>query len=197
MLTYDGLNQLTGEVRTGPVPFLHSYTYDHNGNRLTKTVNGSLLQSFTYDAHDKLTGGINEGESYDANGNLLAQTLNGQTTRFAWDDADRLTSQTFPDGHAGSYTCTGLGMRLRKNDPTGNYWYDTDGVSPASPVLSDGYSTFTPGISEINGNRSRFYLADAQGNSRGLLDGNEANTDGYNWDAFGNSVSRFGTNPTA
>ena len=88
-------------------------------------------------------------------------------------------------------------MRLRKNDPTGNYWYDTDGVSPASPVLSDGYSTFTPGISEINGNGSRFYLADAQGNSRGLLDAGQGNTDGYNWDAFGNSVSRFGTNPTA
>ena len=35
------------------------------------------------------------------------------------------------------------GMRLRKNDPTGAYWYDTDGVSPASPVLSDGYSTIS------------------------------------------------------
>ena len=88
-------------------------------------------------------------------------------------------------------------MRLRKNDPTGNYWYDADGVSPASDVLSDGYSTFTPGISEVNGSGSRFYLADAQGNSRGLLDGNQNNPDGYNWDAFGNSVSRIGTNPTA
>ena len=96
-----------------------------------------------------------------------------------------------------AYDYTRLGMRLRKNDPTGNYWYDADGVSPASPVLSDGYSTFTPGISEINGGGSRFYLADAQGNSRGLLDGGQGNTDGYNWDAFGNSVSRSGANPTA
>ena len=88
-------------------------------------------------------------------------------------------------------------MRLTKSDPTGTYSYLTDGVSPASPVLSDGYSTFTPGISEINGSGSRFYLADAQGNSRGLLDGSQNNPDGYNWDAFGNSVSRIGTNPTA
>ena len=81
-------------------------------------------------------------------------------------------------------------MRLRKSDPTGSYWYDADGVSPASDVLSDGHTTFTPGTSEINGNGSRFYLPDAQGNSRGLLDGGQGNPDGYNWDAFGNSVSR-------
>ena len=72
-----------------------------------------------------------------------------------------------------------------------------DGVSPASPVLSDGYVSFTPGISEITGAGSRFYLPDAQGHSRGLLDGGQVNTDGYNWDGFGNLVSRFGSNPTA
>jgi len=193
---YDGMGQLVSEVRTGPVPFDHEYTYDHNGNRLTQMVNGQPYQSFTYDLHDKLTGGIGESESYDANGNLLTQTLSGQTTRLSWDDEDRLTSQTFPDGHTDSYTYTGLGMRLRKNDPTGNYWDLCDGVSPASPVLSDGYVSFTPGISEITGAGSRFYLPDAQGHSRGLLDGNQNGTDGYNWDGFGNLVSRVGSNPT-
>ena len=88
-------------------------------------------------------------------------------------------------------------MRLTKSNPTGGYSYLSDGVSPASDVLSDGYSAFTPGISEINGAGSRFYLADAQGNSRGLLDAGQGNPDGYNWDAFGNAVSRLGTNPTA
>ena len=47
--------------------------------------------------------------TYDANGNLTAQTLNGQTTRFAWDDEDRLYSQTFPDGHSDAYSYTGVG----------------------------------------------------------------------------------------
>jgi len=87
-------------------------------------------------------------------------------------------------------------MRLRKSDPTGNYWYLCDGVSPASDVLSDGYTSFTPGLSEITGAGSRFYLPDAQGNSRGLLDGGQVNTDGYNWDGWGNLVSRIGSNPT-
>ncbi len=114
---YDGANRLISEVRTGPVPFTRIYTYDHNGNRLTQTVNGSLVQSFTYDAHDKLTGGLNESESYDTNGNLTVQTVNGQTTRFGWDDKDRLTGQVFLDSHRD--TCTTLRMRLRNNDPSG------------------------------------------------------------------------------
>ena len=92
-------------------------------------------------------------------------------------------------------------MRLTKNDPTGNYSYLNDGFSPASDVLTDGYSTFTPGISETKGAAgggyaSEFYLADAGGHSRGLLNGNNTDTDGYNWDAFGNLVSRYGSNPT-
>ena len=97
--------------------YTFGYTYDFNGNRLTKTVNDTLAQQFTYDAHDKLTGGINESESYDLNGNLTVQTVNGQTTRFGWDDKDRLTSQMFLDSHRD--TCTTLRMRLGNNDPSG------------------------------------------------------------------------------
>ena len=87
-------------------------------------------------------------------------------------------------------------MRLTKSDPTGSYSYLADGISPASDVLTDGHSTFTPGISEVNGLGSRFYPPDAQGNSRGLLDSSQTAQDGYNWDGFGNLVSRFGSNPT-
>ena len=101
-----------------------------------------------------------------------------------------------------SYAYTGLGMRLTKTDPTGTYSDIADGVSPASPVLSDGHTAFTPGVSETVGNGSggfdsRFYVADAQGNSRGLVDGGQSVTDGYNWDGFGNLMSRIGSNPTA
>ena len=123
--------------------------------------------------------------------------MNGQTTHFTWDDEDRLTGQSFPDGHTDAYAYNGLGMRLTKSDPTGSYSYFTDGAAPASDVLSDGHTSFTPGLSETNALGSRFYLPDAQGNSRGLLDASQTATDGYNWDAFGSSVSRFGSDPTA
>ena len=103
---YDGADQLTSEVRTGPVPFNEGYTYDHNGNRLTQTQNGTQVQSFGYDAHDKLMSGLGESEGYDANGNLLTQTVNGQHTGYTYDDEDRLTSVTLPDGHTDSFTYT-------------------------------------------------------------------------------------------
>jgi len=52
--------------------------YDHNGNRLTQTVNGSLAQSFSYNGHDVMTGGIGETPSWDLNGNETGDTLGGQ-----------------------------------------------------------------------------------------------------------------------
>jgi len=199
---YDGADQLVSETRTGPVPFTHGYTYDHNGNRLTQTQNGVQVQSFSYNGHDVMTSGINETPSWDYNGNEIGDTLNGQHTTYTYDDEDRMTSVTLPDGHTDSYTYNGLGLRLTKSDPSGSYAYFTDGTSPASDVLSDNFSSFTPGTSETKGigngqYASLFYAPDAQGNSRGLLNGSQAATDGYNWDAFGTLMSRFGSNPTA
>lgn len=40
----------------------------------------------------------------------------------------------------------------------GGYAYLCDGIAPASPILSDGRLSFTPGISQINAQGSRFYL---------------------------------------
>ena len=71
-------------------------------------------------------------------------------TRFTLDDKDRLTSASGP-GYSDTFTYTGLGLRLTKNDSTGGYAYLCDGVSPASSVLSDGRLSFTPGISQIVG----------------------------------------------
>ena len=206
---YDGADQMVGEQRSGVAPFTKAYTYDGNANRLTQTVNGTLAQQFTYDAHDKLISGIGETDSYDLNGNLRYQTTDGQTTTFGWDGEDRLkseffpASQAFPSGHEDLFTYTGLGMRLTKHDPTGTYSYLADGVSPASPVLSDGLTaSFTPGISQTSGNgaggyTSRFYMADAQGNSRAMTDGGQALTDTYTYDAFGSAQSHAGGSATA
>jgi len=129
-----------------------------------ETVNGAQVQSFRYDLHDKLTGGIGESESYDANGNLRTVTLNGQTTTYAWDDEDRLTSIQFPDGHTDSYVYNGLGLRVAKTDSTGTYSYLCDGASPASPVLWDGQAVYTAGLSERRGGVSSYFDFDRLGN---------------------------------
>jgi RHS repeat-associated protein len=50
-----------------------SYTYDGNGNRLTKTTSSGTVTS-TYDARDELVSAGTKSYSYDADGNLLQIT---------------------------------------------------------------------------------------------------------------------------
>lgn len=48
---YDDIDQLNGEVNVS-LNYCASYTYDPNGNRLTRTVNGST-ETYAYDAADE------------------------------------------------------------------------------------------------------------------------------------------------
>ena len=143
--------------------------------------------------------GSNNSEihGYDASGNQYV---------FTWDDEDRLASTTLPEGHTDGNAYTGLGMRLSKTDGGVGYAYLCDGVSPASPVLSDGQLSFTPGISQTLGTpngsggmsyASHFYAEDAVGNLRGMSDaGVQGFPDAYNWDAFGQLIGRAGGTST-
>lgn len=162
---YDGANQLTGEATTGAYPDSLGYTYDGNGNRLTQTSNGAVSQQFTYDAHDKLTGGTAgaETDGYDANGNETSVTISGGTYRDTYDDEDRLTSILFPGGGTDTFTYNGLGLRTGKTDSTGTYAYVCDGTSPGAPVLSDGHALYNPGLSESRAGTLSFYDFDQLG----------------------------------
>ena len=164
---YDGADQLTGETSTGgtPPPSL-GFTYDHNGNRLTQTSGGAQVQSFVYNAHDVLTSGTagNETDGYDLNGNEISVTIGGGTWRDTYDDEDRLTSVTPPGRAANIYTYNGLGLRVGKTDSTGTYSYVCDGTTPGSPVLADGHTLYTPGLSENRSGASVYYSNDRLGN---------------------------------
>jgi len=162
---YDGANQLTSETGSNGYPPL-SYTYDHNGNRLTQTNNGSVVQSFTYDAHDKLTSGTAgaETDGYDLNGNETRLTLGGSVYQFVYDEEDRLVQGLYPGGVVDTFVYNGLGLRVGKQDSTGSYSYLCDGASPASPVLWDGQAVYTAGLSERRGGVSSYFDFDRLGN---------------------------------
>jgi len=55
---------------------------------------------------------------------------------------------------------------------------------------------YTPGISERRGSTSSFYHADSLGSTRNITGSTQTSTDTMLTDAFGNSLSRTGTNPT-
>ncbi len=192
---YDAADQVTSEVRGGTGGYSISYTYDHNGNRLSKTQ-GGVTTNYSYDAHDKLLSVGSKTYSYDNNGNCTSVTSGGQTTSLTYDYENRVTGITYPGGATNSFSYNGLGLRTRKVDSTGTYNYVCDGTEVASPVLKDGAATYTPGLSERRGTVSKFYHADALGSTRGITDSTQTATDSLLYDAFGMVVSRTGTTPT-
>lgn len=46
-----------------------------------------------------------------------------------------------------TFSYNALGLRVAKYDRTGNYPHIWDGVTPGSPVLYDGHTVFTAGLS--------------------------------------------------
>ena len=193
---YDGADQLVSETNTGGnyTPSL-AYTYDHNGNRLTQTSNGQPYQSFTYDAHDKLTSGTagNETDTYDANGSETRVSIYGGVYQLTWDDEDRLVGETLPSGQVDTFVYNGLGLRVGKTDSTGTYSYVCDGASPGSPVLSDGHALYTPGLSESRGGVSTYAASDVLGNLWFMDNGSGQQTYYQDTTGFGTVTAQAGS----
>jgi len=193
---YDGAGQQSSETSAGDIAYSYGYTYDHNGNRLTQTQNGSVVQSFTYDAHDKLTSGTagNESDTYDLNGSETRISLGGYVYGFTYDEEDRLVQANYPGGVVDTFVYNGLGLRVAKTDSTGSYSYLCDGASPASPVLWDGHAVYTPGLSERRGGSSSYYENDRLGNLWTLDYGSgKGYSAGYNFSGFGSWVYAGGS----
>ena len=69
-----------------------SYSYDPVGNRTASLG----VSSYTTNASNELTATSNASYTYDSNGNTLTKTVGSDTTTYAWDYENRLTSVTCP-----------------------------------------------------------------------------------------------------
>jgi RHS repeat-associated protein len=103
-----------------------SFTYDANGNMLTRTDALGKVTHFTYQAQlNRVTAITNaRGETttlaYDAAGNLTSVTDgNGHTSRFTYGVAGLLTTVTDPLNHAMTVTYDGFGNPVTLTDPLG------------------------------------------------------------------------------
>ena len=103
---YDAADQLTGESCTG---YAASYSYDGNGNRLAKVLNG-VTESYAYDDGDKLLSAGNKSYSYDLAGRTVQVDSPSGSTFCAYDDEGRLTAITGA-GPNQTYTYNGLDSR--------------------------------------------------------------------------------------
>jgi RHS repeat-associated protein len=114
---YDLAGRLTAVTRNGAE--IERYTYDGNGNRLTKTTPEGTLTA-TYDAQDRLTqlstlnSQLLTTFTYTANGELRTKTVAGQTTTYEYDAPGNLISVTLPDGRLLEYVIDGRNRRIGK-----------------------------------------------------------------------------------
>jgi len=186
---YDSVSQLIEEDRTG---YNATYTYDANGNRTSRTVNSST-ESYAYDAADKLTaitGGANPRTfDYDDAGRTIEITSGAGTRYFAYDYESRLTSLTLENSSVHSYSYNGLDTRISRNEAGTTRTYRRDGVYATDPVLGDGNSNFTPGISSRTSPASSFFQTDFLGSVTKQTGSGQTVTTSRQYDAFGNLAS--------
>ena len=181
---YDSLYRLTAaDYSDGK---FYQYAYDSVGNRLTQQSHVGN-DTYTYDNANRLTNVNGTTYAWDNNGNLL----NDGTRAYAYDAANRLTSVNGTD----SFTYNGLGDRLTQNGVR----YTLDLNSGLTQILSDGSNIYLYGlgrISENQGGSTEYYLGDALGSVRHLVDGGGTITLTRNYDPFGKTEQTVGMSQT-
>ncbi|MEO8452826.1 MAG: hypothetical protein ABI647_23755, partial [Gemmatimonadota bacterium] len=198
---YDDAGRLS-EVRTDGALTAH-YTYDENGNRLTKTgVDGA--ESATVDDQDRLLTYNEVLYGYTANGELRTKTDPHGTTTFDYDELGNLLKVVLPDGKTIEYVIDAQNRRIgRKADGVlVQRWIYSGALSPAAELDSQGnviarfiYAT-RPNVPDliIKGDATYRVITDHLGSPRLVLNASTgAVEEQIEYDEFGNVVSD--TNP--
>ncbi len=177
---------------TYPNADVQSYTFDAQGNRLTKVQNAATT-NYSYDDADQMTAAGGVTYTYDDNGN---QTAAGSDT-FTWDAENRLTGTTI-GGTTGTYTFNGAGLRMSRTigGVTSAFVWDQNGGLPQILKDSSG-NRFVYGLDLISrtdsGGTQEYYLTDGLGSTTGLATGMGTVTDTYTYDVYGAVRTRTGT----
>lgn len=204
--TYDDLYRLTDAVYDTGQSF--GYSYDAAGNRLSHSLNGSPVMTYTYDVanrlvqtHDLVTSAVTNF-SYDNNGNLLDD---GAYT-YTYDSANRLTG--LADGvSVMSYVYNGDGVRVAQIVDGLRTDYVQDIATPLPQVLTarqgGTVSQYLQGLGLIGEERAgsgggaspptwQFHLPDAIGSVRQIADAQGAVTLARSYDPFGGLLASDG-----
>lgn len=143
-----------------------TYTYDNNGNQITKTESGTTY-TYTYDGENRLENVVRTSGTttttttfkYDPFGNRIEKTVNGVTTKYLYDGA--------------------------------NILYEYDG----SNVITARYThnlTIDDPLGLEKGGKLYAYHKDTLGSIRAITDSTQAIINTYSYDSFGN-MTQTGT----
>ncbi|MFC1421252.1 RHS repeat-associated core domain-containing protein [Streptacidiphilus cavernicola] len=126
------------------------------------------------------------------------QPASGTASTFGYDQADRLTGFTGPSGSA-SYAYDGAG--LRASTTTGGVttrftWNDAE----TADLLSDGTTSYLYGpagaVEQLAGSTGYWYLHDALGSPKALVDGTGAVAASFGYDSYGRTTATTGSATT-
>ncbi|OIO99218.1 MAG: hypothetical protein AUJ96_19760 [Armatimonadetes bacterium CG2_30_66_41] len=209
--TYDALDRLTGEHRTGWNPYRYEYDYDSTGNRqqmrqkdpTTGELQGTT--NYTYNNMNQMLTAGNIAFTYDLNGNQTTKTVNNVTVTMTWDARNKMVGYT--DGVTLQYQYDGEGTRVRKvnngTQATENYVFDRNLGLPqvlferpdaGEPTVAYVREPDGSLLAQIRNPQSQtpvasYYAFDALGSTRVLTGSQEQVTETYVYDAWGGEVA--------
>ena len=192
--SYDPLSQLL-QVTGGTT---ESYSYDAVGNRTASLG----VSSYTTNASNELTATSNASYTYDSNGNTLTKTVGSNTTTYAWDFENRLTSVTLPgSGGTVSFKYDPLGRRIEKSSSatTSVFAYDADNLIEEANSSGGVVARYaqTDNIDEplamLRSSGTNYYEADGLGSITSLASGTGSLVQTYTYDSFGKQTASSGS----
>ncbi len=183
--TLDDLDRLTAV--TYPSGDTETFAYNPAGDRTESSLNGDAT---SYE--------------YDAAGRLDTLTSPSGTVDFTWDGNGNLSSTS--EGDAYTWTSRNMMATASVGTVVQTYQYDAAGIRVAvdgdawlwdrnvglPQLLSDGSSTFLPGLEQRDGGASLWTLTDALGSTRAVSDATGAVTGSADYTVFGTPRSPSG-----
>ncbi|MDE2141049.1 MAG: hypothetical protein KGJ84_01385 [Elusimicrobia bacterium] len=194
---YDPLHRLTNASHpvASSLPVTNeAFAYDSVGNRTAD----ALRASYNYDVVNRITQDSAYTYASDANGNLTSRTdrATGETTRFVYDDVNRLIEVDASTYTVAKYKYDAAGRRIERNVGATTYRYVYDGANILA--ILDGSNNlvqlFTQGpgidapLSVHSGGQDYFYHQDALGSVTALTNSSGTTIETVEYEAYGSAV---------
>src|SRR5258708_62132 len=198
--TYDAIYELTNVTQGANTT--ESYTYDPVGNRLSSLG----VSPYNVNTSNELTSTPSTTYTYDSNGNTLTSVTGSNTTTYAWDFENRLTSVTLPGtGGTVSFKYDPFGRRIYKSSSSGTsvYAYDADSLIEETNAAGGVVARYSQGLNideplaMLRSSSTSYYHADGLGSVTSLSNSAGALAQTYAYDSFGKLTNSSGslTNP--
>ena len=205
--TYDSAGRLKSLVNKNATEIIssHSITLDGIGNPTTISADIPLLPTnlgksaeMLYDNSNRLTSIAGKSITNDSDGRLTLDNSGMNPIEYAYNAQDLITSISQNGTTTDQFTYDGEGKRISKTsdgetiryvqDPTGGDVYSLLAETDATNKILHYYIYGEGLVSQVSGDKHRYYHYDQTGNTLALTDDTGEITDKYAYEPFGNTT---------